>query len=153
MRSYPQEPAHLDESLTAGRLDRAERLARGCLLALEYALPRLRLHHDHADRMRDDVVQLAGDPDSLLGDREPGLLLALPLQALGALRETRRLGPLPPESEADSVGGGKHEPGRHGVFDPGPAREEVDEIGGEEDTPPSAPATSARRRSACAPRE
>jgi hypothetical protein len=78
--------------------------------------------------MRDDVVELAADPHPLLGDREPGPLLALALQALSALGQDSGLPPLAAEREADSVGGGKHEPGRHGVFGPGLTSEEEDEI-------------------------
>ena len=42
------------------------------------------LHGDHAHRVGQDVVQLAGDAQPLLGDGSPGLLLALSLQVGGA---------------------------------------------------------------------
>ena len=45
------------------------------------------LHGDHAHRVGEDVVQLAGDAQPLLGDGPPGLLLALSLQVGGALFE------------------------------------------------------------------
>jgi hypothetical protein len=90
------------------------------------------LHDDHADRVRDDVVQLAGDSDPLLGDGEPRLLLALSLEALGAMGQQRGLGPLASQGEADAVGGSEHEPGRHGVLEPAASREQIDEIAGEE---------------------
>jgi hypothetical protein len=84
--------------------------------------------------MRDDVMQLAGDPNPLLGNGEPRLLLALPLQALGTVGQKRGLDPLAAEGKAHSVGGGKHEPGRHGVFEPAPTRNEVDEIADDDGT-------------------
>ena len=36
------------------------------------------LQHHHADRVRDDVVQLARDPRALLGDRDPRRRLGSP---------------------------------------------------------------------------
>ena len=77
---HPQESPHLDQRLPPRRLDGAERLTCRGLLTLEHALPGLCLHDHHADRVRDDVVQLTGDPGPLLGDCLPFLLLAFPLQ-------------------------------------------------------------------------
>ena len=58
------------------------------------------LEHDHADRMRDDVVQLARDPRPLLRDRDARRRLALPLRLaraglgrLGLLGRSRRAKP------------------------------------------------------------
>ena len=48
---------------------------------------RLRLDDDQADVVRDDVVELLGDPHALLGDGALGEQLALAIQALGALVE------------------------------------------------------------------
>jgi hypothetical protein len=84
--------------------------------------------------MRDDVVELTRDSDPLLGNGEPSPLLALALQALSAAGEERGLDPLAAEREADSVGGGKHEPGGNGLFKRGPTREEVDEIAANDGT-------------------
>ena len=46
---------------------------------------RLGLDDDQAHVVRDDVVELLGDPHALLGDRALGEQLALALEALGAL--------------------------------------------------------------------
>jgi hypothetical protein len=82
--------------------------------------------------MRDDVVELTGDPNPLLGNGEPRLLLALPLQALGTVGQKRGLDPLAAQGEADSVGGRKHEPGGHRVLDRGVTRDKIDEIAHED---------------------
>ena len=59
------------------------------------------LEDHHADRVRDDVVELSGDPAALLGHRDPCRRLSLPLCAGGALLGgLGLLGPLP-EGEAD----------------------------------------------------
>jgi hypothetical protein len=42
-----------------------------------------RLHADDGDAVREQVVQVAGDPEALLGDPAARLLLAGPLGALG----------------------------------------------------------------------
>ena len=52
------------------------------------------LQDHHADRVGDDVVELARDPAALLGHRHPGRRLPLPLGAQRAL--LRGLGPLGP---------------------------------------------------------
>ena len=51
------------------------------------ARERLRLDDDQAHVVRDDVVELLGDPHALLGDRALGEQLALAVEALGALLE------------------------------------------------------------------
>jgi hypothetical protein len=48
---------------------------------------RLGLDDDQADVVRDDVVELLGDAQPLLGDRALGQQLALAVQALGALAQ------------------------------------------------------------------
>ena len=53
---HAQQPPHLGQRRRAGRLDCVERLvALGARRAVTRAA---RLEHDHADRVRDDVVQL-----------------------------------------------------------------------------------------------
>jgi len=61
LSKHVEQPAHLDECVPAGVLDCRQRLARGGLLPLEYALSRLRLNDDDADRVSDDVVELSRD--------------------------------------------------------------------------------------------
>jgi hypothetical protein len=56
-----------------------------------WASPRAaRLHHHHADRVRDEVVQLAGDPPALVGDRDPPVLLAGLFELRGGLVQAAR---------------------------------------------------------------
>ena len=63
-----EQPAHLAERLLAGVLDDVERVARLVELVVEHAPAAARLQDDDADRVGDDVVQLARDPRALLGD-------------------------------------------------------------------------------------
>ena len=66
-------------------------------------------HHD-ADRVGDDVVQLARDPRALLGDRDPGRGLALALGVRRALLGRLGLRGAPAQREAGEPG--DHEQGR-----------------------------------------
>src|SRR5204863_3651013 len=85
-----EQPAQLDQRLTTARLDRAESAAR-LLRVVKQARPGLRLHDHHAHAVRDHVVELAGDPPALLGDRRPRLLLPLALQARRTLTQQGKL--------------------------------------------------------------
>ena len=85
MAQEAEQPAQLHEGLTAGRLDRAEGLARRPLLAFEHALGRLGLHDHHADPVGDDVVQLARDAGALLDDGGADPFLARALEPGGPL--------------------------------------------------------------------
>ena len=55
-------------SLSAGRLDRLERLPLSHLIGPEQSPHGTRLHRHDGDRVRNDVVQLAGDPLAFLRD-------------------------------------------------------------------------------------
>ena len=68
------------------------------------------LQHHHADRVGDDVVQLAGDPGPLLGDGEPRGDLALALGLLRALLRARGL--LGPLAVGEAAEPGERERGR-----------------------------------------
>ncbi|HEY2938505.1 MAG TPA: hypothetical protein VGJ27_01700 [Gaiellaceae bacterium] len=59
---HPEQAAHLLERLVACALDHGERFLRFGRLGLEDFLAAARLEDHHADRVRDDVVELAGDP-------------------------------------------------------------------------------------------
>ena len=63
--------AELGDGLLTGVLDGAQRLARGLRVAVEQVLGGAGLDHHDADAVRDDVVQLAGDPGALRGDGVP----------------------------------------------------------------------------------
>ena len=57
----PEQPAHLRQRLLPGALDRIEGLARLPGIALEHPTSTAGLKDDHADRVRDHIVELAGD--------------------------------------------------------------------------------------------
>ena len=74
-----EQAAHLRERGAARLLDVPERLA---VLGRRLGHPvadGAHLEHHHADGVRDDVVQLPGDPAAFLGHRDPGRRLAVPL--------------------------------------------------------------------------
>ena len=74
---HAEQPPHLVERLRGGSLDRVDGRAGVVGLGLE-AVPRPSgLEDDDADRVRDDVVQLAGDARALLEHCEARLLLPL----------------------------------------------------------------------------
>ena len=76
-----EQAAHLRERRAARLLDVLERLPVRCERVGEPVPDRSDLEHHHADGVGDDVVQLAGDPCALLGDRDAarGVPLALGL--------------------------------------------------------------------------
>lgn len=63
---HPEQASHRRECLTGGRLDRREVLGLRGVLRAEAPSYRRGLDGHHADRVGDDVVQLAGDPGPLL---------------------------------------------------------------------------------------
>jgi hypothetical protein len=72
--------AHLVERLAAGRLDGNESLDRLVGIRRQRPPPATRLEDDHADRVGNDVVQLASDPSPLVGHRPPGFLVPPPFE-------------------------------------------------------------------------
>ena len=82
---HADEPAHLGQRLAPGLLDDLQRLALALLLRLEQPAHARRLDGHHADAVADDVVELARDPRTLLGDGCARLLLACALESLGSL--------------------------------------------------------------------
>ena len=84
---HGEDLAHLVHRRSGGRLDGGQRgdCRVGVVAADEAA--GAGLHGDHAHRVGEDVVQLVGDAQPLLGDGASGLLLALTLQVGGALFE------------------------------------------------------------------
>ena len=85
-----EQAAQLGERLAAAGLDRLEG-ARRAVRVVDEVRPGTRLDDDHADAVRDDVVQLARDPSALL--RRPPLRLLLPL-ALELIRTALEAGDL-----------------------------------------------------------
>ena len=91
----PEQPPHLRERLAPCLLDRHQGLSLSLLLGLEQPADGARLDRHHADRVREHVVQLAGDPVPLVLDGSPCLLLGVPhplLSLAGLLRVPRRGG-------------------------------------------------------------
>jgi hypothetical protein len=77
---HPEKAPHLGERLDPACFDRVEGFP--CLFRLrrERAPSAARLNDDDADRVCDDIVELARDPNSLLRDRRASPLLALALR-------------------------------------------------------------------------
>ena len=71
-----EESSHLAQRLRCRPLDRVDRASRVVGILRQRVPGAARLEHDHADRVRDDVVQLARDPRALLGASEARTLVA-----------------------------------------------------------------------------
>jgi len=125
--SGAEHPSHLDDGLARRRADLAEQAARTLGVGVEHLFRGAGLHRDDAERVRDDVVQLAGDAQTLrrrglVGC--PGALLLEPLRVPFELlvpllpcarREPERPGPgheRDVEDEVDDAGTGAREPVR-----------------------------------------
>ena len=93
---------------TRGRFD--ERRVAG-----ERAFRGVGLHSDHAHRVRDLVVQLAGDPRTLLCNGRPGPVLTLALQLLRELFEHHRTQPKLPDPKTREHRRDHHEEERNDV--------------------------------------
>src|SRR5262249_6899003 len=87
------------QGLAAGLLDDHKGLALALLIGAEQAANTGGLDGHDADAVADDVVELPRDPRPLLGDRQPRLLLALSLEALGPFLGQVALEELLPEHE------------------------------------------------------
>ena len=109
----PEEAAHLDQGLAAGRLDLAEGGRRLVWAGAQGAPGRPGLDDHHADRVGDHVVQLAGDPAPLLGHRPTRAQLLLGGQ-LGVERlQLGHVGQAPLLQVAEEEGGGELDEGEH----------------------------------------
>jgi hypothetical protein len=136
----PQQPAQLDQGLAAGRLDLAERGRRLAGAGGHGAAGRPGLHHHHAHRVGDDVVQLAGDPAPLGGHRPARAQLLLlgqlevELLQLGHVAQAPLLG-LAEEERGRELDEGEH-PGLQAVLErarvPGLGDQAVADHGGRE---------------------
>ena len=98
------------ESRTARVLDVAQRLPLRAKRSAASVTHGPHSEHDHADGVRDDVVQLAGDTGPLLGDSHRAAASALPLGPwpflglLGPLRPLPRSAPLDQPAMANIAG-------------------------------------------------
>src|SRR6266536_908396 len=81
------QPAHLAERLPAGGVDEAQPGIGLGGAGAEQGSGGVGLHRDHADVVRDDVVQLAGDAGAFGQDGVVRVGLLLPAQLPGDLRE------------------------------------------------------------------
>src|SRR5436190_19995338 len=86
---HSHEPAHLGQGLAAGSLDGVEGLTGVAGLAALGASPGSSLNDDQADRVGDDLVQVARDTCALRRHREPRLLFPLALELGRALPQPR----------------------------------------------------------------
>ena len=82
-----EEAAHVGERVAPRLGDRAERARGGVGVGRGSVPAAVGLGDDHGERVRDDVVHLARDAGALGGGRELCLLVALPLEAVGAVDE------------------------------------------------------------------
>jgi len=77
---HSQHAPEFHQGVPASPLDHLENVARLLMLRAEHLPFGPSLNHHHAHRVRDHVVELAGDPRSLEGDGQPCPLIALPLE-------------------------------------------------------------------------
>ena len=84
---HAEQPADLGQRLAAARLDGQEGVAGADGVALGEPARPGGLHDHRAQRVGDDVVQLAGDPRALLLGSRGGPLGALVLEPLGLLAQ------------------------------------------------------------------
>jgi hypothetical protein len=101
---HPEEASHLGHCLPRRRLDGAEVRDLALLAGAEPPPDRLCLDGNDADRVRDDVVELAGNPRPLLGNCDASLLIAFPGEGIRELFERRC-------AQAASLERPAHEPG------------------------------------------
>ena len=97
----PEHPAHVGQREAPGGRDRLEGRPRLVGSLLDDPQRATGLDHDHAHVVRDDVVQLAGDPLALVADGALGPLVALALEPLRALLERARVQPADPRRVAE----------------------------------------------------
>ena len=111
---HVEHPPQLDQALPARRLHGLEGAPGGRWVGVEHPARRLGLEHHDGERVRDEVVQLAGDPGPLLGDRRPGRLFLLARQGLCPVTELGHLAPSVGSPPAQSPGAREDEPaGQH----------------------------------------
>ena len=80
---HAEHPAHLDQPFPGGDLDAAQRVPGNLGTLVDDVVRHSCLHGDHAHRVGDDVVEIAGDPQALGADRPPLLLRLLLDQTAG----------------------------------------------------------------------
>ena len=115
LAQHAEHAPQLGERRAPGLLHRPERTARPLGIGVEHRLGRLRLHHHHAEAVRDHVVHLARQAGALLGHRRPGLALALALEPRGALLQLRRPQVALAEGEPGEPRDGGHRADEHEV--------------------------------------
>ena len=111
---HAEQAPHLTQRLAARVADRAQR-GGGLRRPLRGARRRaVRLHDHHRQRVRDDIVQLAGDPGALARGADRRLLIALERQQPVALLQRGDLGPprAPPRAQRRRQQRGDHRGGR-----------------------------------------
>ena len=116
-----EQAAHLGQRLAARVADRAQRGGGGRRALLGARRRAVGLHDDDRQRVRDDVVQLAGDPGALERGADRGLLIALERQQPVALLQRVELRPAraPPRAERRRQQHGHHRRGRDLAADAG----------------------------------
>jgi hypothetical protein len=106
--------AGLGEGVAAGRHDRLQGVAGSCrLIAAERRGRPLRLDDDHAEGVRDHVVEFAGDPLPFGRGGERGALVPVALGIRGPLLGRGQVHTAGPGTIPGEPGGGEDERGNH----------------------------------------
>ena len=122
---HGQHPAHLGEGVPAAGLDGAESLGRDVRLRAQPVEPDARLNGDEADGVRDDVVQLASDPQPLGVDRVLGQGEALALQLSRSELVDLRVGTSGPDQLGESDDASERDCVEEERAEGGPRQEQV----------------------------
>jgi hypothetical protein len=130
-----QQAAHLAQGRAAGLLDPLERLAVLGEGIGELVPDGADLEHHHADGVGDDVVELARDPRPLLGHRDAGRRVPVPLGLgrahlgriglRGALAHREARQPADPEQQRDEDQLAGRVCGAVGIYDRGAAEHDA----------------------------
>jgi hypothetical protein len=127
LAEHAEQPPQLLKGRPAGGLDGRKRLAGLLRLGLGDVGADARLHRDHAHAVGDHVVQLAGEPEALIGDRAASQVLAGLFELGRPLFELGGVGAALADEVPEQPGGGQYQ----SVADPGaqagPARGELDQ--------------------------
>lgn len=100
---HSQHELELLDRLAAGPLDPEQHVALPLVLLTEPHPHPAGVQGHHAHIVRDDVVELPGDPGPFLRHRQPGSLLAFHLKADGVFRQPQRPVYLATQQDAASV--------------------------------------------------
>ena len=105
----PEQPAHLDERVTARSLDRVQGASALLGIDVEHTLRSSRLRDDHAHVVRHHVVELPGDHTTFVDHRPQRSLLAFALEPRRPMLEEHHLAAFDAKPVADEPDGADHD--------------------------------------------